>query len=112
VVSLAEQVLRVPVSDDFGSWLHASTRGHPLFVIAMMSDLVGRGVLTVGQPDPRPPVAAPVPAHVREALQQRIAALGARVRRAVDVGRGRRRAHGSGAAGTPGRPGGAAPRGR
>jgi DNA-binding SARP family transcriptional activator len=83
-IVLAGEILEAD-APALGTWLHHFTGGHPLFMLATLADLLGRGVLEVGRADPPPPTSAPVPAHVREVLQHRIASLGANARRAVDV---------------------------
>src|SRR5690606_31246963 len=85
LAALAAAVLRADVDEEFARWLHSFTGGNALFAISTLTELLDRGEFTVGSAPPGPPSSAPVAVHLRDSLQRRIAGLGTRSRRAVDV---------------------------
>ncbi len=70
---------------EFVSWIMGLTAGNPLFVRALLDDLRLRGALRTAQGGVQPPAAFDVPAKLLDVMKRRIAGLGLRTRRALDV---------------------------
>ncbi len=84
-MEVAERLLEAEVGEDFGRWLHDLTGGHPMLIVATLTDLIARGALNLREANPEPPSRTPVPVHVRDVLRERLRGLGRRTEQAVQL---------------------------